>query len=138
MNIVDTIPPWIEEIFEELNSRHFGGDLKCPRFGVSSLGDHFASYAPGVHLIFLHPRTLDQSRRFIADTLLHELVHYALEVRTGRHEKDHGPAFVALANEIGCSLGLPPVSIGTDAVLEWPQSVRPKDYAPWQGKAGKP
>ncbi|RYZ18021.1 MAG: hypothetical protein EOO70_00135 [Myxococcaceae bacterium] len=129
---LDKIPKWLDQIFNDLNNKHFGGSLQRPDFSVSSMGGHFAFYAPVVRMIFFHPRTLDQTREFITDTLLHELVHYALEVRTGDHSQDHGPAFVQLANEIGAALRLPAVQQGTDAVITWPQSVRPKDYAPWR------
>jgi predicted SprT family Zn-dependent metalloprotease len=129
---MNVVPASVGETFDELNSAHFGGALPRPKFVVNGLGGRFANYAPQVHLIFLHPRMLDQSRRFVADTLLHELVHYALELRTGDHDQGHGPAFVSLANEIGAKLGVPRVTLGTEAVLEWPQSVRPADYAPWQ------
>lgn len=129
---MDKIPGWLNEVFDEMNAKHFGGALPRPTFSVNKLGGRYANYAPRVRIIFLHPRTLDQDRKFVADTLLHELVHYALELRTGDHAQDHGAAFVALANEIGASLGLPAVTIGSDAVVEWPQSLRPTDCAPWR------
>jgi predicted SprT family Zn-dependent metalloprotease len=120
----------MDELFDELNREHFDGGLQRPKFAVDKLG-HYAFYAPHVEIIFMHPRTLDQERKFVADTLLHELLHYALEVRTEDHAQDHGAAFVGLANEIGARLGLPAVQVGTDAVVEWPQSVRPVAYSPW-------
>lgn len=125
-------PAWLNELFDDLNRQHFAGEIPKPKFAVNKLGGQFANYAPIAHLIFFHPRTLEQDRKFVADTLLHELLHYVLELRTGDHAPDHGPAFVALANEIGAKLGLPEVSLGSNAVLEWPQSVRPPDYAAWR------
>jgi predicted SprT family Zn-dependent metalloprotease len=129
------MPPDLEHevvaIFDSLNAAHFGGELPRPKFMQSALLA-FGYYMSRVHIIALHPRTLQQDRKYIADTVLHELVHYALELRTGDHDKDHGKAFVDLANEIGASLGLPAVCEGNAAVLEWPQSVRPADYAPWR------
>jgi hypothetical protein len=129
---MDHIPAWLDEVFDQLNRDHFQGALARPKFAVSKLGGRFANYAPTVHLIFIHPRTPDQDRRFVGDTLLHELVHYALELRTGDHAQDHGPAFVDLANVIGARIRLPAVRLGSDAVLEWPQSVRPEGYSPWR------
>jgi predicted SprT family Zn-dependent metalloprotease len=122
----------MNELFNELNVAHFNGTLAPPKFFINKLGGQYASYAPIARIIFFHPRTLDQDRKYVSDSLLHELLHYALEIRTGDHAQDHGSHFVNLANEIGARLGLPMVQLGTDAVLEWPQSVRPKDYAPWR------
>jgi predicted SprT family Zn-dependent metalloprotease len=118
-------------IFDALNARHFGGVLPRPkRFLQMNFGGCFAFYMPKVQILGLHPRTLEQDEKFIADSLLHELVHYALELRTGDHDQHHGEAFIALANEIGASLGLPAVASTT--VTEWPQSLRPAEYAPWR------
>ncbi|MEO8902202.1 MAG: SprT-like domain-containing protein [Polyangiaceae bacterium] len=127
------VPSWLPDMFADLNARHFDGRLPLPPFAVLSLNGWFGFYAPKIHMISLHPRTLDQDRAFVADTLLHEMVHYALEVETGDHEQNHGPRFVEMANRIGNSLGLRQVQLGSDSVLEWPQSVRPADHAPWRG-----
>lgn len=92
----------MDEVFEELNGTHFGGALPRPSFSTSKFAGYFASYAP--------------------------VVHYALDLRTGDRQQAHGLPFVDLANEIGANLGLASVEPGTDAVITWPQSVRPKDY----------
>jgi Domain of unknown function (DUF4326) len=76
--------------------------------------------------------------RFLTDVLLHEMLHqFAYEV-TGQHDGSyhgHGPAFSALANEIGAKLGLPPVGRtyrkrdtekkGLPSPSQWPHNVRP-------------
>ena len=130
---MDTIPPWMPEEFALLNARHFGGALPEPGdFLVNNWAGQFAVYAPQVHLFFFHQRTLDQDRKWISDTLLHEMLHYALELESGDHEQHHGTRFVNLANKIGASLGLPSLAIGDDRVLEWPQSVRPAGYCAWR------
>jgi predicted SprT family Zn-dependent metalloprotease len=85
---------------------------------------------PKVQIIGFHPRTLAQDDKYIADSLLHELIHYVLELRTGDHDQHHGNAFMTLANEVGASLGLTAATSAT--VIEWPQSLRPADYAPWR------
>jgi hypothetical protein len=128
-----TIPTWLPEEFELLNARHFDGKLPKPGdFLVNNWGGHFAVYAPVVRLFFFHERTLDQDRSFVSDTLLHEMLHCALEVDSGDHEQHHGPRFVALANKIAATLGLPSLAVGDEKVLEWPQSVRPAGYSPWR------
>jgi SprT-like family len=128
---VETIPDWLLDEFNALNARHFGGLLPRPRgFRVNDLG-YKAFYVPEVRLFFFHRRTLDQDRKFISDTLLHEMIHCALELETGDHAQDHGQPFVDRANAIGATLGLRSVELGTDEVLDWPQSVRPPDYCPW-------
>jgi hypothetical protein len=76
---------------------------------------------------------------FVADVLLHEMVHqYHMEI-TGQMEDDyhgHGPEFRDVANRIGADLGLPPVRMskkrGPDKDLpscaQWPHCVRPSEY----------
>jgi predicted SprT family Zn-dependent metalloprotease len=116
------------EVFNELNARHFASQLPTPRFMSAKLGKLHGMYLPIVKIISLPPKTLERGRDFYADTMLHELIHFALEVRTGDHAQHHGQAFVDLANTIGASLGLPTVRLGEDAVLYWPQSARGADY----------
>lgn len=117
--------------FDEVNAQHFGGTLPRPKkFLQMDFGGTFAFYMPKVHIIGFHPRTLQQEDRWLSDSLLHEMVHYALELRTGDHHQHHGQAFVDLANELGAPLGLP--SVNATTVIDWPQSVRPKGYARWR------
>ena len=76
---------------------------------------------------------------FVADVLLHEMVHQYHQEITGQTEEaysGHGPAFRDKANEIGAKLGLPPVRTakkrGQDKELsscaQWPHCVRPDGY----------
>ena len=76
---------------------------------------------------------------FIADVLLHEMVHqYQIEV-SGDLEKSqhgHGPHFRDVCNRIGQTLRLPPARShkkrGPDkdspSCAQWPHNVRPADY----------
>jgi Domain of unknown function (DUF4326)/SprT-like family len=77
-------------------------------------------------------------RKFLEDVLLHEMIHqYHFEV-TGEHDASwsgHGPAFSAMANEIGRKLGLPPVRRtckkrdGEEpSPSQWPHNVRRHEY----------
>lgn len=77
-------------------------------------------------------------RRFLEDVLLHEQIHqFHFEV-TGKNDASwsgHGPAFSAMANEIGRKLGLPPVRRtckkrdGEEpSPSQWPHNVRRRDY----------
>jgi len=77
--------------------------------------------------------------RYVADVLLHEMIHQWQQEVTGATEDGyhgHGPAFRDKANEIGRTLGLPPVRTGKargpdkdlPSCAQWPQCVRPDDY----------
>jgi hypothetical protein len=77
--------------------------------------------------------------RFIADVLLHEMIHqYQAEVsgQTEESYKGHGPHFAEMCNRIGERLGLPRVrpakARGKNKDLPscayWPHCVRPSDY----------
>lgn len=101
-------------------------------FHVNRMGGQFATYAPVVNIVWFHPRTLDQGREFVADTLLHEMVHHSLACIDGDPDKGHGARFTAKANGIGERLGLPPVAPGSDEAVEWPQSVRPAGFHVWR------
>ena len=96
-------PPWMFELFDTLNAGHFDGSLPRPKLGVQNWLGHLAAYIPKVRMIWIHPRTAQQDRKYVADSLLHEMVHYALEAETGDHVQDHGNAFVERANKIGVS-----------------------------------
>ncbi|MCC6651540.1 MAG: SprT-like domain-containing protein [Candidatus Eisenbacteria bacterium] len=116
----------------ELNDLHFDGALPSLTFHVNRMGGQFATFAPRVNIVWFHPRTLDQGRAFVADTLLHEMVHHALACIGGDPDQGHGERFIAEANAIGTNLGLAPVAPGTDAAVNWPQSVRPAGYHTWR------
>jgi len=130
MNVLmDKIPTWVEEDFDSLNTQFFGGRLPRLRFMINKLAGHPAGYIPGrTSAVFIHPGTIQQGRKFVADSLLHELVHHALYQESGDVDREHGVRFVTMANTIGAQLGLPPVEADTDGALWWPQSVRPGGY----------
>jgi hypothetical protein len=123
---------WLDEMFDTLNSAHFKGALPRPTFASANHEGKFAVYVPKPYVaIVFHPRTLEQARRWIADSLLHEMVHMGLDDGNLNTGQEHGRDFVARANKIGQMLGLRPVSPGTDQAINWPQSVRKKGYAEW-------
>jgi SprT-like family len=131
------MPPWLVEEFEALNRAHFDG--KLPPIFIAVQKTVTATPAAlhssqGVSpVIFIHPAVAAQDRRWLRDSLLHELVHYALIVETGDGDMRHGEAFVGRANAIGQTLGVEAVPAGTDEAQEWPQSVRGRDYPRWTG-----
>lgn len=126
------VPAWVSDLFTVLNAEHFDGALPALTFHVNRMGGHFATYAPVVHIVWFHPRTLDQGREFVADTLLHEMVHHCLACTDGDPDQDHGERFIERANAIGEKLGLALVAPGSDAAVEWPQSVRPDGFHTWR------
>jgi len=125
-----SVPGWIDDEFEALNAKWFSGSLPRPKWSVNGMRKAATAYlGPGEHLVMLHPDILrEMSRKYVSDPLLHELVHVALAEGDGDGCRDHGLRFVKLANALGAKLGLPPVVAGSDAALDWPQSVRPKEY----------
>lgn len=136
------IPPWIDDEFDRLNAEHFQGKLPRPKWGENKMRKAaVATIGPGKHLVWFHPDMLRlMSRKFVGDSMLHELVHVALAEENGDGGQDHGRRFVHLANNIGAKLGLLAVAAGSDAALDWPQSVRPKGYfdgevAVWKDKS---
>lgn len=77
--------------------------------------------------------------RFIADVMLHEMIHQLQNEVLNNPElsyKGHGPAFAGKCNEIGAVLGLDKVRVakarGKDKDMPscayWPHNVRPLDY----------
>jgi predicted SprT family Zn-dependent metalloprotease len=127
---MDTIPSWVDDVFAELNTKFFGSKLRSPKYTLAPFDGQLAASTVynGISGIFFHPRILDRGRAFVADTLLHELVHLELIRRGEQPDKDHGVQFVALANQIGRKLGLPDVQPCSDAASLWPQSVRLRSY----------
>lgn len=129
-----TIPDWMPALFAELNRTYFEGALPPLHFGVNKMGGRLATYASlGAKggMVWFHSGVLRQGRAYVADSLLHELVHHALQQRNGDPDQDHGPKFVEMANVIGARLGLPPVHPRSDEAIEWPQAVRPKGFHKW-------
>jgi hypothetical protein len=124
---MDAFPEWLREVFAGLNERHFAGRLSQPFFALAELGGA-AFYVPEIHMIQLAARTLGQDQQLVSDVILHQMVHYALDVSTGAAHHEHGDTFVALANQIGVSLRLPLVELGDEDVVTWPRSIRPEGY----------
>lgn len=60
------------------------------------------------------------------------MVHLQLDAEHGDSDQQHAQRFVMRANRLGRMLGLRPVAPGSDAAVEWPQSVRKKGYASWR------
>lgn len=145
------------EVWEKINAEHFDDALVPPylllaepstpaRLGqcapVSSFGGRSEirirpSLLAGTHPHMRHGDEHDEGRfRFVADVLMHEMVHQHAQEVSGDTEPSyhgHGPAFAATANRIGAGLGLPPVRgmkrRGKDKDLpscsHWPHCVRP-------------
>ena len=128
------VPTWVPELFDELNTRYFDGKLPQLTFHTNPLGGRYAAYAPIANIVFFHPRTLDQGKKFVTDSLLHEMVHHLLQQRDGDNGQDHGLKFVEIANRIGRELGVPDVPPSSEAAIEWPQSVRPHGFHIWTAR----
>jgi hypothetical protein len=147
-------------LFDEWNAVYFDGRLTVPYLVLLEpssprrLGDTSSMSGWGGKLqIRLRPSLLNGTYPclrsgeafaegrflFVADVLLHEMIHhFHLEV-TGDTEEafhGHGPAFRDDCNRIGAALGLPPVRSakkrGLDKDLpscaQWPHNVRPPGY----------
>ncbi|WP_437759651.1 SprT-like domain-containing protein [Sorangium sp. So ce1389] len=127
------LPEWPLNVFDELNNTFFDSKLPSIKFSINKHGGQYAAFAPvgDSGILWFHPGTLLQGRAFVADSMLHELIHYALHRRDGDGDQAHGYRFVEYANGIGARLSLPPVKLGSDEVLEWPQSVRPDGFHSW-------
>jgi hypothetical protein len=98
------------------------------------------------HLVDGNDKTLRKGQqyaggraKFLADVLLHEMVHQWHFEITGTFEdsyKGHGPKFAAECNRIGVSLGLPEVRPAKargkrksmPSCASWPHNVRPAGY----------
>jgi hypothetical protein len=159
--------PWHREhltrlftLWEEWNDAYFGGALVPPYILLSetciprALGDCSTVSGFGAKSqIRLRPSLLRGTHphvgkgpeheagrfAFVADVLLHEMIHQWQQEVTGIHEASyhgHGPAFTAKCNEIGQQFGLPRVRCmkkrGKDKDLpscaQWPHCVREPDF----------
>jgi hypothetical protein len=147
-------------LFDEWNAAYFDGRLTVPYLVLLEpgsprrLGDTSSISGWGGKLqIRLRPSLLDGTYphlqagaefaegrfRYVADVLLHEMVHHFHMEITGAREESfhgHGPAFRDECNRIGAALGLPPVRSGKKrgpdkdlpSCQQWPHNVRPPDY----------
>lgn len=146
--------------WENYNQRFFGGEMVTPYIMFSApgfaqaLGDCSEisafggrsqirlreSVLTGRHRLVRPEEEYKEGRfRYVADIVLHEMVHQWQQEVTGKKElsyKGHGPTFRDKCNEIGRELGLGPVRVakarGKDRELpscaEWPHCVRSNDY----------
>jgi hypothetical protein len=163
--VLDDAAPWHREhlgrlyrLWNEWNEKFFVGAMLAPYIVLSppsstrAEGDcsPFSGFGgrsqvrirPSL-LTGTHPRICyraDPNGRFlyVADVLLHEMIHQWQQEITGIRETSyhgHGPSFRDKCNEIGRELGLPPVGTKTrGGVLpfpncaHWPSNVRPAGY----------
>lgn len=108
-------------------------------FGARSQIRIRPSLLDGTHK-YINPNAVFLGRiRFIADTLLHEMIHQWQEEILGNVEKSykgHGSLFAGKCNKIGEVLKLPIVRLakarGKDkdmpSCAQWPHNVRPLDF----------
>jgi hypothetical protein len=126
-------PDWVYERFDQLNRQLFRGRLPDAPIGRTTAFPHwngwYAPFPDGRGCIFLHEDTLEKrTERYIADSLLHEMVHHALHTTLEGDDKEHSTTFVREANRAGRLLGLPSVRPRTKDAECWPQSVRKDSY----------
>lgn len=125
-------PAWIKDLFDRLNVAHFKGALSTPQLFVWTFMEDrtngMYSHTPHLTFISLTPEAVEKGEAFVADTLLHEMVHHALATLAKVDHRSHGEAFVKIANPIGAALGLPRVGAHTQQAGFWPQSVRPSGF----------
>ncbi len=165
--ILEHSEPWhrehlgrLERFWEQWNAEHFGAEMviaaivlsepSTPRrlgqcAAVSGIGCRSEisirpSLLTGTHPMVRGGAKYAEGRSlFVADVLLHEMIHQWQQEVTGHTEEGyhgHGPTFRDKANEIGAKLGLPPVRTskarGKDEDLPscsyWPHRNRPDGY----------
>jgi hypothetical protein len=122
---------------EPSNSRRLGDCGAISGIGCRSQIRIRPSLLRGTHPLVRHgSRDPEGLFRFVADVLLHEMIHQWQQEVTGEPEESyhgHGTGFRDKANEIGAKLGLPPVRAkhqkeGAGAPCQyWPYIVRPAD-----------
>jgi hypothetical protein len=132
-------PPYLL-LAEPTNPRRLGDCSSISGFGGKSQIRIRASLLVGTHPIVRgDPEYAEGRFLFVAECLLHEMIHQWHQEVTGRndeHYHGHGPAFRDECNRIGKMLGLPAVRCskarGKDNSLPscsyWPHCVRPADY----------
>jgi hypothetical protein len=171
--VVHDAQPWHREhlgrlykLWEDWNGAFFGGRMLAPYIIFSApsstraFGDCSAISGFGGRLQIRIRETLmtgehrhvhagDQFAegrfKFVADVLLHEMVHqHQIEVADKQEKayKGHGPVFRDKCNEIGVKLSLPPVRVAKargrfkdmPSCAHWPHCVRPAEY--YEGALG--
>jgi hypothetical protein len=131
-------PPYIL-LNEPSNPRRFGDCYKVSGFGGISQIRLRPSLLAGTHPLVRPGADPEGLFLFVADVLLHEMVHQFHQEITGDAEDSyhgHGPAFRDVCNRIGPGLGVGTVRSckrrGRDRDLpscsQWPYGLRPEDY----------
>jgi len=143
------------EHWDDWNAEYFAGEMtppylllstpNCPRalgdcssisgFGGRSQIRLRVSLLTGTHPI-MQPDSPEEGKfRFVADVLLHEMIHQWQQEVTGISENSyhgHGRTFRDKCNEIGSNIGLRQVGLKTRGGLppcsSWPHSVRNDGY----------
>jgi hypothetical protein len=135
-------PRALYEAFDAYNAEHFDGLLKQSLILLTAPaspraeGDYAAQDVHGIpSRIRIAPRCERAGLLYLADVLLHEMIHaWQAEVLDDLENgyKGHGPKFCRKANEIGAKLGLGPVAPKGRGGLPrpdcWPSNVRPPGY----------
>lgn len=137
----DELVATLYALFDSYNEKHFAGALAAPLVVATltsprAFADASERDVNGLRsIIRIHPSTLRKGETFIADVLLHEMIHvWQFEVQRDREDgyRGHGPQFADKCNELGRALGLPPVSAkgrkGLPDCASWPLCVRPSGY----------
>jgi len=133
------IPPYIL-LSEPSNPRRYGDCATVSGFGGRSQIRIRPSLLTGMHPSMQASADAAHGRfLFVADVLLHEMIHQWHQEITGQTEASyhgHGPAFRDVCNRIGTELGLPLVrdmkargkAADLPSCAQWPSNVRPADY----------
>jgi len=135
-------PRALYEHFDVFNKDHFGGLLQQPMIllitpaSPRTEGDYVARDDHGIpSRIRIAPRCVKSGMLYVADVLLHEMIHAWQAEQDNDLEpgyKGHGPRFSKKANEIGERLGLAAVAPkgrgGLPRPENWPSNVRPAGY----------
>lgn len=163
--VVDYAEPWhrvhlvrLYGCWDSWNVEHFESAMtppyillsvpSCPRsygdcspiagFGGRSQIRLRPSLLTGTHRVIQPDAPVEGCLRFVADVLLHEMIHQWQQEVTGAHEDSyhgHGRTFRDKCNEIGARIGLPRVGLkprrGVRALPScnyWPHNVRENNY----------
>jgi len=130
-----TAKPLLEARFAQFNERYFGGRLpRAPitffnRWRDPVTGDEkFAGYTGDaklrVSLVVITDEALARGSDFVADSLLHEMIHHAQVFLHGESANAHGAMFTSIANRIADEMGLEHVEAGSEGASCWPQTLR--------------
>jgi hypothetical protein len=125
----------LHHLYDVLNEHYFGGELPAVMVGVSLFDgifgdrDDINGMCLQGHMILLHgwlwtAKTRSIVREMVASTLLHEMVHVAVETERPTEPGDgHGERFAAECNRIGLAQGW------DEALVFDPDDYEPEDEA---------